>query len=386
MELKDDGKHSVALGLLRDGQNEMALDYWDQMLKEGTEIPLWVSLTYLYVLVGRGFLNEAVQLFHQVLKRTEDKLEAAPLVAWHYLLDECSKGMHCEGTRFIWKQMVEPGTINPSDGIALNVLNTAARHGDAALATAAIEILSRRQVKLGLHHYEPLLESYAKAGDVEKAFGVLCIMKNVWIQPDDSSTRSLYLMLKDSPELADEAVRALGNLSKEHDLPVVAINVLLEAMSKTQPMSRTLDVYRSVCELCKSGPNQQTFVLLLNECTSSNEAVVLVSEMDRWSIQPSPAILDQLIRCFVKDGSLDVAMLYLDELSRFPVSSPWVSTRTLRTVLFRCYQENDTRAFRVMSEAKKRGVEIKPEVLARLQQIGTAKRSYPESEPESLEV
>lgn len=372
IDLKDDGKHSVALALLREGQNEMALDYWNQMLKEGTQIPLWVSLTFLYVLVGRGFLNEAIRLCHQVLKKAEDKLEAAPLVVWHYLLDECSKSMHYDGTSFIWKQMVEPGTINPSDGIALNVLNTAARHGDAALATAAIEILSGRQVKLHLHHYEPLLESYAKAGDLEKAFGVLCVMKNVWIQPNESSTRSLYLMLKDAPELADEAVRALGNLSKEHDLPVVAINVLLEAVSKTQPMARTLDIYRSVCELCKSGPSQQTFVLLLNECTTAKDAVVLVSEMDRWSIQPSPAILDQLIRCFVKDGSLDVALLYLDELSRFPVSSPWVSTRTLLAVLFRCYEDNDTRALKVMREAKRRGVELEPGVLARLNQLDTA--------------
>jgi pentatricopeptide repeat protein len=370
IDLKDEGKCSVALGLLRDGQNEMALDYWDQLRQDGTDIPNWVSEIFIYVLVMRGFLEEAIEMLHQVFDEARKGATSLPPVLWYYLLDECSRGMHYEGTRFIWDEMVEPRKINPSDGIVLHVLNTAARYGDTALATAAIELLSERQAKLGLHHYEPLLESYAQAGDLEKAFRVLFIMADAGVPPCQSSTRSVFSMLARSPELADEAARVLRELSKGRKVPVAAANVLLEAVTNTGTMSRALEVYHSLTDICKSWPNQLTFELLLAKCTTSAPAVSLVAQMDLLSIRPTPAILDNLIRCFAHNGSLDVAMLYLDEMSRFPAPSPWVSGQTLAALLHRCHKDNDSRALKVASEAKNRGIILKEEALSKLREIG----------------
>ncbi len=367
IDTTDEGRCSVALGLLRDGQEEMALDYRDRMRRDGVDIPRWVSEIFIYVLVMRGHVDEALTVFHEILDEARSTSTSLPPALWYYLLDECSRSMHYDATRFIWDEMVEQQQINPPDGMVLNVLNTAARHGDPALATAAIELLSGRQLKLGLHHYEPLLESYVQVGDVENAFRVLCIMGDVGFQLGPSSTRSVFLMLKRSPELADEAVRVLGVLAKDHAVPVAAINVLLEALAHTpEPMPRALDVYHAVRNHCKSGPNEQTFEVLLEGCSTSAHAVALISQMDLFSIPPTPAILDGLIRCFVHDGSLDVAMLYLEQMSRFPPSSPWASERTLSMMLQRCYQDGDHRAFKVLGEARRRGVEIRESVVGKL--------------------
>ncbi|KAK4155819.1 hypothetical protein C8A00DRAFT_13193 [Chaetomidium leptoderma] len=381
IELKDDGKYSVLLGLLREGQNEMALEYWDEVRQKVHRIPGWVFETFVYVLVMRGFIDEAVQLFRQRVDTAGADSNAVPLVVWYYLLDECSRSLHYEGTKFVWDKMVRPGTIDPADGIVLNVLNAASRHGDAALATTAIKLLSARKVKLGPHHYEPLLESYVQAGDLENAFRALCIMNETGVPPDQSSTRSIFAMLKSSPELADKAIGILGGLPNP---PAAAINVLLEALAKTGDMAKPLDVYRQVCDLCQWGPNQQTFVLLLDECTEAEPAVFLVSEMDRFSVQPSPAILDSLIRCFAHDGNLDVALLYLDEMSRFANSSVWVSKRTLMTVLHRCYRGKDPRAWKVVGEAKKRGVEIEPEAMSKLAEVHVPEPEKMEEEEEKV--
>ncbi|KAH6856613.1 hypothetical protein B0I37DRAFT_367935 [Chaetomium sp. MPI-CAGE-AT-0009] len=372
MELTDDGKASVALGLLRDGQNEMALDYWDSMRSTGTQIPEWVSVTFVYVLVLRGFVDEAVQLFRQVLDMARANSNAVPLSLWSYVLDECSRALHYEGTKLVWDEMVSPGKINPADGIALNVLNTAARHGDTALATAVIELLSAREVKLGFHHYEPLLESYVHAGNLEVAFRVLGIMNDAGVQPDQPSTRAIFSALRDSPDLAEEAVRIIRSLGR---VPVAAINVVLEAVAVAGDMSKTLDVYRQVCDLCQSGPNQQTFVRLLGQCQHAEPAVFLVSEMDRFSVRPSPPILDSLIRCFARDGDLGVALLYLDEMSRFARSSasPWISERTLLTVLRRCYRERDDRAFALVAEAERRGMHVDMDTMRKLEQAARGK-------------
>ena len=411
MELTDDGKASVALGLLRDGQNEMALDYWDDMRNAGTQIPEWVSSTFVYVLVLRGFMDEAVQLFRQVLKMAKRNSNSVAISLWSYILDECSRALHYEGTKLVWDEMVSSGKINPADGIALNVLNTAARHGDTALATAVIELLSAREVKLGSHHYEPLLESYVHAGNLEAAFRVLGIMNDAGVQPDQPSTRAIFSALKDSPDLTSEAIRIIRSLGR---VPVAAVNVVLEAVATTTAaaaaaggMAKTLDVYRQVCDLCQSGPNQQTFALLLSQCRRAEPAVFLVAEMDRFSVRPSPPILDSLIRCFARDGSLGVALAYLDEMSRFAAAadaaaaaaaasgglmselassssssssssasasaSTWVSERTLLTVLRRCYREKDERAFALVAEAQKRGMAVDMDTVRKLEQASSGK-------------
>ncbi|KAK4237305.1 hypothetical protein C8A03DRAFT_34758 [Achaetomium macrosporum] len=368
IEVSDEGKCNIALGLLRDMQDEMALEYWDQMRREGTKIPSWVFEIFVYVLGMRGHVDEAFQLFRRVQEGGDDSLKEVPLRLWFYLLDECSRSFHHDGTAFIWEKMVEPGTLNPPDGICLNVLNAASRHGDSRLATAVIQVLSERRVKLGLHHYEPLLESYVHAGQLEKAFRVLCIMTGAGVRPDQSSTRSIFLMLKRAPERAKQAVGMFKKLRKEHDLPVAAINVLLEALAQTTTMDETLDVYRQVCDLCQSGPNRETFTLLLQRCSTAEPAVFLVSEMDRFSVRPSSTIVDNLIRCFAYDGNLDIALLYLSGMQRSE-SPIWVSKRTLLTLLQRCYKEKDPRVWSVVDEAKKRGVTIEQKVMDKLNEI-----------------
>ncbi|KAK4146819.1 uncharacterized protein C8A04DRAFT_34706 [Dichotomopilus funicola] len=345
--LTDDGKFSVALGLLRDGQTEMALDCWDEMRRSKMQIPEWVSSIFFYALMMRGVVDEALQLFQEILEMAGNKPEGVPLILWSYLLDECSRNLHYEGTRFVWDTMVTPGTINPADGILLNVLNTAARHGDAALATTVVELLAAREARVGLHHYEPLMESYVQGGELESSFRVLCIMNDAGLVPDHSGTRPILAALRQAPELR---------------VPAAAINVVLEARivnttdaaaaaaatatatstSTSQPtpqsppywdetnhnpntnpdpdLTSLLTLYRQLANLSISGPNEQTFLLLLDQCTHTQPAAFLLSEMDRFAIRPTPAILRHLIRCFAHDGDLDVALGYAAELGRLSPS------------------------------------------------------------------
>ncbi|EAQ88089.1 hypothetical protein CHGG_04708 [Chaetomium globosum CBS 148.51] len=381
MELTDDGKASVALGLLRDGQNEMALDYWDNMRSAGTQIPEWLSATFVYVLVLRGFMDEAVQLFRQVLEMAKGNSNGVPLSFWSYILDECSRALHYEGTKLVWDEMVSPGKLNPADGIALNVLNTAGRHGDTVLATAVVELLSARDVKLGYHHYEPLLESYVHAGNMEFAFRVLGIMNDAGIQPDQPSTRAIFSVLKDS---------ARRHRGSHPDHP--------------QPGARTGGGGQRGARSCHRGERHgQDTGRIPRGCRRAEQAVFLVAEMDRFSVRPSPPILDSLVRCFARDGNLGVALLYLDEMSRYatatatatttaatapgsasssssslsPSSSPppstWVSEATLITVLRRCYREKDERAFALVAEAQKRGMSVNMDMVRRLEQSSQGK-------------
>ncbi|KAL2267622.1 hypothetical protein VTJ83DRAFT_4899 [Remersonia thermophila] len=368
VELTKSGRWNVALGLLRDGQNEMALDCWADMVKDKIMIPPWLAQTFIFVMVLRGFLDEAVDLCAQALesKLIDRTAQFRPL--WTYLLDEFSRAFHYQGTKYIWDEMVvQAKALGPSDGVVVNVLNTAARHGDPALATSAIELLASRDIKLGPHHYEPLLESYVHAGRLADAFRVLGIMRDAGLQPDRASTRAIYLALKEAPERVEEAVRVLGELGPVPPVSAAAVNVVLEAAAKASEgdMARTLDVYKRLCEGCGAVPNEHTFGLLLAECQGSEPAVFLLHEMDRYSVRPSHPILDNLIRCFAVDGNLSVALAYIDELGQLLSSSSsaadaglWISQRTLKAVLRRCYDEKHPDMWKLLEEAKRRGMEV----------------------------
>ncbi|GAB1318922.1 hypothetical protein MFIFM68171_09132 [Madurella fahalii] len=292
MELRDEGKCSVALGLLRDTQVEMALEYLDQMCRDGVDVPDWLFSIFFYTLGRQGFLDETLQLLHQRLGSAEGSVASVPLAAWHFLLEEFSSALHYEGARFVWETMVQPGILNPSDGIALYVLNTASRHGDSALATQVIQLLSSRRVKLGVHHYEALLDCYVEVGELGSAFEVLHIMMEAGIQPDQASTRSIFLALKDSPELLHDALGILSESRKQHGVPISAVNVLLEALAQSGDMPKALDVYRQLGELCPSGPNQQTFVVLLQGAKDEATKDFLASEMQRVFIRLPHRMLD----------------------------------------------------------------------------------------------
>ncbi|KAK4134316.1 hypothetical protein BT67DRAFT_403395 [Trichocladium antarcticum] len=369
IDLKDEGKCSVALAMLREAHYEMALEYLDQMLHDGTEIPSWFFDIFAYVLARHGFVDEALQLTYQRLERADGSITTVPLAVWHYLLDECSRCLHYEGTKFVWEKLVQPGTLNPSDGTTLGVLNTASRHGDSTLATEVIQLFSERRVKLGVHHYEALLECYVQAGDLENAFQVLCIMADAGIQPDQSSTRSIFLALKDSPDRVDESSRILSALGKDHELPIAAVNVLLEALAKAGDMAKSLDLYRQIYELCPSGPNQQTFSHLLEGCKDAETTSYLTSEMHQFSLKVPQTTIDNLIRYieyFASDGDLDVAFDYLSDLQSAN-SHTWLSRHTLSVVLRRCLEERDKRVWVIAEEANRRHMEIDPDLVEKME-------------------
>jgi hypothetical protein len=366
IEVRPPSRWSIALGLLRDGQHEMALDYWDEMFWQGIEIPGWLSDVFIYVMVLRGFMDEAVQLFHQRLEMAGGDFTKVPRELWSYLLAECSRSLHYDGTRFIWDEMVRGGKLNPPDGVAMNVLHTAARHGDTTLATAVIKLLSARGVKLNHFHYEPLVETYVQAGDLENAFRVLCIIVDAGYKVSQRNTVPIYMLLRQSPELRDQAVDILRNLSKERYLPVAAINVLLEAVTSTAGAAKALDAYREVCDLCESGPDERTFFLLLDSATCAEQAEFLVSEMDRFSIRPTRDLLGHVVRCFALDGSIDVALLYLAEMDYA------ADKRTLEAVVRRCHRHKDPRVWPVVEAMKSRGGELDQDVMRLLDKIPTA--------------
>lgn len=368
IDVTPEGRCSVALGLLRDGQYEMALDALEQMTEEGIDIPSWLRDVFIYALGQQGYVDEAVKMLQRQLQSDEDD-HKVPLNIWYFLLDECSRELYYEGTKFVWNRMVQSKTLVPSDGICLNVLNTASRYSDSKLATQAIQHLSTRGVKLGMHHFEALVDCYSQNNDLENALGVLCIMNNAGIQSGRGSTRSIHLTLKRSPGLTTAAVDALFSLRRKHEIPVSAFNVVIEALCDTGGHEKAIDLYHEVRRLCSTGPNVHTFEPLFASCTELKTAEFLASEMSALSLRPSRAIYDRLVYIFTVDGDIEAAFRYLWEMGRFAATTgarksagSWVTKRTAVALVRRCFARKDDRVWDLLNEGKRRGMDLEQEI------------------------
>ncbi|KAI1881202.1 hypothetical protein JX265_000028 [Neoarthrinium moseri] len=351
------GIASIAGGLLRDGQFELALDRLEYFHQHDMQYPRWVNDAFIYILGERGFHEESLTIMQHTMNSRKG---SRALSMWYFLLDVYSRDAFYEGVSYIWNRMVVPGIIVPSDGMAINVLNTAARHGDAQMASYIIKTLSARGRKLGLHHFEPLLEIQARGNELRKAFLTLCLMKKAGLQPDLSSTRPIFVQLRQSPEHTDEAVAMLRDLSNDYDIPIAAFNTVLEAILARRGFKAGLDFYRAVRHVCSETPDVSTFGLLFNRCSVPRSMRFLIAEMEVFSVKPNEAIYNQIILISTLSENYEPAFRYLEAMRSCETDGQpnnwWIDKGTALALLRRCILAEDNRAQALFTECKRRGM------------------------------
>lgn len=89
--LTSDGWHNVMVGLLRDGQFEMAFDKLEQMQSEGVRVKGWLYDIFTYVLCEAEELDEALRLLRHRVDNGDTDISAN---VWHYMLDACCSQLH----------------------------------------------------------------------------------------------------------------------------------------------------------------------------------------------------------------------------------------------------------------------------------------------------
>ncbi|KAI0514868.1 hypothetical protein F5B22DRAFT_610059 [Xylaria bambusicola] len=352
---------SIIVGLLREGQYELALFKLEELNKRPINVPPWLLDLFLYTFGELSFHEETLAIL-KYRQRVVDVVKRAPLSlnAWHFLLDVFSRDAFQPGIKFIWDHSVTPGHIHPPNGVVMNVLNSASVHGDAELSMNAIHELSTRGVKLGMHHYEALIHVHIQHDDLPKALTILCIMAKAGLSPDLASTRSISHLLRNSSTSTDKALRILHELKAEYTIPSAAFNVVLESVAAHGNFRIAFDLYRSIRQVCIKGPDIQTFEILLQYCTQKKSMDFLLAEMEAFSLKPTRSILDRLIRICTMQDDYELAFRYLEMMRAhtLPNSSEtwWMSRSSAIALLRRCLQARDLRFKDILGECRRRSV------------------------------
>jgi len=310
------------VGLLRDGQYELALDILENIRAASRNtLPTWVYDIFVLVYGQKGFVAEAVKL----LEYRRAQAVSTPEDFAHFLLDACSSALYYKGTKELWQEVVATeavaGKHAPSDGTVQHVLNTAAAHGDMELAMQALDVLVERNVQMRVHHFEPIIDAYLSSKDVDGALRMLCVMKRAGLDPQKESTRSLFMWLREVPDQVESCFKSLEELKKSgYDIPVAAVNVLIEARCVSANISGAANIYAKSQKFLDVAPNSDTFRPFLEADALS----AMVLDMAQESLRHSgcvPALptrrLAQIARLAAKRGLFDVSGAYLfkiDEL------------------------------------------------------------------------
>ncbi|KAH8659178.1 hypothetical protein BGZ60DRAFT_382317 [Tricladium varicosporioides] len=361
--LSPDGWHFLIVGLIRDRQYEAAMDKFEQMQTDGIQVQPWLYDIFIFQLCEAGELDEAFKLL--TFRFDNHRKQIHPSV-WYYCLDKFSQAFHDKGTTFIWRYRVANGYLNPSDGICTNALNIAARFADPVLATSVVRLLSSRRTTLSLFHYEALLASYIGSDDMKTAFRIIGVIERAGFVPDSAMARPIFIRLTTSPELPPIAWEILKEqFESGHEVHTVVVNVVIEATIANGQFLEAMNFYKDLHNICKSGPNIDTFNVLLQgaeKAQNKDHAMFLASEMLALGVKADFLTYDRLIMICLREDDYEDAFNYLHEMiavgkDKFEngMKGWWVRCGTATELARRCIKEGDTRASHIIEGMRQRG-------------------------------
>ncbi|KAF7546576.1 hypothetical protein G7Z17_g8329 [Cylindrodendrum hubeiense] len=327
-EITMSAKQNIAIGMLRDGQHELALAKLTELHEGGEHIDLWVYDIFIVEFGSMGFLDEMLQLLRQrkYAKGTDDAFRSLLLHA----LDVFSQAYHQAGTKFVWEYVVSQPLLNPSNAIIENILGTAARHADTTLATEALGILSSRG-RVPDHQYEALVDAFAAAEDMAGTLGVLAIMERNGASVQPGTTRRIYQAMKNNPWLITEASTALEEMRKNGLVPLEAIGVTIEAMAQVRGSEAAMPLYHETFALSGKRPGYGFLKELILNGTNGETLWALAKDYgvmvpkDRQLQEEDMKLYDRMIPACAQAGDFDRAFEYAERVMEAETSQAGAS-------------------------------------------------------------
>jgi hypothetical protein len=337
----------------------MAMEKLEEMQKAGMVPAPWVYDLLIYTLCDTSDFDDALQLMRQ--REANGELDIS-ITVWYYLLDKASTAFHHDATRYVWSKRVKNEYLNPSSGMCISVLNTAARHADPRLANSVLVVLRTRAESLQPHHYEALLEAYLAASDLPSALSTLYGMASTKHTVTEATTRPLYLYLRELWARPGEALALYWQRIDQAPIPVPAVNAVIEAQVHQSDLAAAMETYKILATLNPSGPTTATFNALLRGChrsTRKDLAMFVAAEMVALGVAPDALTYDRLVLVCVagKAGGdhLDDAWRYVEEMVG---AGWWLRGGTLATLVRRSCEAADERVWGLVEQMGERGMAV----------------------------
>lgn len=292
------------------------------------------------------------------------------------------------GIETAWDRLVEPSNeFKPDEGLLILILNAAARHGNPALATAALAQFSRLGLNGREYHYAPLLEAFCATGSLAEALAVLDTMRtHGGVEPTLATARPLVesMVAPGDIKWVDAGFDALEGLHiKGSRIDPAAFNAVLKAAEEYGDLKRAIVIYRQAASFGVA-PDIETFNTLLSACVklaARDQALLVLADMEH---QLGPATKDadtfqHLIELYLTQKDYEPAFQYLEEMkaARFRPS-----LATYEAIAATCWTRQDERFKLVLEEMQMGGYKPSRGFLQSLKtgEAGEARQRRPRGE------
>jgi hypothetical protein len=376
------------LGLLRDGQYELAYDSLMGSIGEGTHLDIWLFDVFVVVFGHQGFLEEALQILVHRKQARGSGLEALNLT--YYVLDVCSAGNHYQGTIFGWNALVRNGSLQPSDGILENVLTTAAREGDTGLAAEVQSMISSRS-KVQIHHYDAVVEAFVNGKDMAGAIRVLCIMAANGLPVSRENTRSIYKALCKNKAMITDAENAVRDMAEMKPVPLGAVAVVLEALVKKKGTVAAMPLYTDTPRLCEKDPSAAMIQdMIINSqifdhtrtCLQDYKLMIPAQEKPPARL---PMAYNKLITACLDFHELDLAFRFVGN-ARLDQSTSGREPVWLKRLTERAMAAEDARIWRLFDVFAKAGNRQAMDCISRVSRLSRMAKRKRDKEKEEAEA
>ena len=257
-----------------------------------------------------------------------------------------------------WPKVVTELGITPDEGLCIEVLHTAGRHGLPDIGTDALRVLKVIGAPWQEHHFAPMIEAFCKADRLQDAFGMLHVMRDSGIVPVTETAYPIFDVIKKDVDAIDGSWGMLDKLRAEgKGVDITAINVIIQAIVVFGDIQRAIGAYKSAPDYGVA-PNIDTFHLLLSACISVGHRDLgdhLIGEMKEAGFKPDSRTYERLIILCLTQPTYEDAFFYLEEMK----GHKFLPTLGIYEAIIRkCVSVGDTRYTLALDEMKQCGYSV----------------------------
>ncbi|KAG2153753.1 uncharacterized protein EDB93DRAFT_1134621 [Suillus bovinus] len=334
---------------------EFALQCVYELGARGLILDLTIAQDVIGVAAGLGFPRLALDLAENFEATSVRRLSSE---TWMVCLASSAEALYGEGVQRCWEKVVGDLNATPDEGLCIDVLHTAGRHGLSNLATDVIRVLRSMGADWQEYHFAPLVEAMCNAGNLKDAFGTLDLMRSSNIFPTAITTQPIYDVLKQDIDKVDSAWGLLDKLKSEgKSIDRTAINAIIRAAISLSDLQRAVGAYKAFPDY-KCVPDVDTFNTLLSGCIVASHRGLgdrLLLDLQELGIKPDATTYERIIILCLTQATYEDAFFYLEEMK----AQKFVPPRSVYDAIIRtCIAADDSRYSLALDELKQCGYTV----------------------------
>ncbi|KIJ49470.1 hypothetical protein M422DRAFT_161368 [Sphaerobolus stellatus SS14] len=284
------------------------------------------------------------------------KLEAQD---WLSVLSVSAASYYVDGLRTAWMKVTRDYGVTPDEGLCIQVLNAAARHGLVDLALEAFKVIIRLGCPIEEFHIAPVLEASCQRKSIQDALHITNTLTTIGAPIRQSTLEPVVELISSS---VDNVNKAWSMLEKLYDagkpVTVHALNALLGASVHLRNLQMTVGIYKTY-EKFHVKPTVDTLNLLLRACIAESHkdlGMKFLEDLQRQDdVKLDITSYERIIRLCLTQSDYEDAFFYLEEMKAAGFKPP---AMIYVQIIKKCVFYKDTRVQIAVEEMRECGYEI----------------------------